>query len=126
VLGIQESANPTMKEVFTDADFTRVGYYQSILENAGIQTFMRNMYSHHSLTEMPAGVFFPSLCVVRDDDYPEAMRILQDVHFPTTPTGTDWRCQRCGEEVPAGFETCWNCEEPRQENPNAAEPCDGG
>ncbi len=25
------------------------------------------------------------------------------------PLGGDWRCARCGENVPAHFETCWNC-----------------
>ncbi len=23
---------------------------------------------------------------------------------------TDWACERCGEENPASFEVCWNCE----------------
>jgi hypothetical protein len=31
-----------MKDLFREFDFTRVGYYQFILESQGIETFVRN------------------------------------------------------------------------------------
>jgi len=65
-----------MKEVFAHYDFTRVGYYQSVLESAGIQTFVRNMSTYNTMTEIPAPIFYPALCVVQDDDYDEAKRLL--------------------------------------------------
>ena len=31
-----------MKDLFRERDFTRIGYFQSVLENEGIRTLIRN------------------------------------------------------------------------------------
>ena len=40
-----------MREVFVAQDYTRVGFFRSVLEQAGIASFIRNEHSHNSLTE---------------------------------------------------------------------------
>jgi hypothetical protein len=98
-----------MREVFTDQDFTKVGYYQSVLESAGIATYIRNQYSHHQLADMPAGILAPQLCVVRDADHRRALELLHPLYAPAVSSGPDWPCPSCRESNPPAFEVCWNC-----------------
>ncbi len=102
-----------MREVFVNQDHARVGFYKSVLEAAGIQTFVRNEVANN-ITEMPSPLFFPALCVVRDDDYDEAMRLLGEIYYATPPAAADWSCPSCGEEVPGTFGSCWQCGALRQ------------
>ena len=98
-----------MREVFVNQDHTRVGFYKSVLDEAGIPNFVRNESSNNSLTEMPSMLFFPALCVVNDDDYDRAMKILGEIYYSPPSQAADWRCPKCGEEVPGTFDSCWKC-----------------
>jgi len=101
-----------MIEIFRDISPVKVGYYQSVLEEQGIQTFVRN--DNLALTEVPIPVFYPALCVSNDEDHERAIELLQEtikkeqaeIHNP------DITCPKCQEQNPATFETCWSCEEP--------------
>jgi hypothetical protein len=66
---------------------------------------------------MPSPVFFPALCVVRDEDYDEAMRILSAIYYAKPSEAPDWRCAKCSEEVPGTFDSCWQCGELRADAP---------
>ena len=59
-------------------DFTKVGYCQSILETAGISTYIRNQDLVGTMTEVPIPEFFPALCVINDGDYETAIEVLRD------------------------------------------------
>ncbi len=98
-----------MKDVFTHQDHARVGLYQSILEKSGILTYIRNENSHHSLTEIPVPLFYPTLCVVNDEDYDAALEILRPIEEAPPELGPDWQCAQCQESVPANFDACWKC-----------------
>lgn len=94
-----------MRAVFQSLDFTEAGYYQSILEAAGIVTFIQN-----GNTSSLGAPFYASLCVRDDDDFDEAMRILKE-QPATAPVGAlDWTCPNCSEKNPANFEVCWKCQ----------------
>jgi len=105
-----------MKEVFRNADSVLVGLYQSILGDAHIQTFVRNANTQQSLVAgwltaiFPLPLFFPTLCVVNDEDYEEAMKILRGLSEGSSVTNAEWTCQNCGESVPGNFTTCWKCQ----------------
>ncbi len=101
-----------MREVFVNQDSARVGFYKSVLDEAGIPNFVRNI-SGNSMTEMPSPIFFPTLCVVQDEDYAEAMRILGEIHYAKPADGPDWKCAKCKEDVPSTFDSCWQCGEAR-------------
>lgn len=99
-----------MKQVYTHRDITRVGHYQSLLEEEQIFTVIRNeqdygcpIYSTDPLE--------PSLCVVNDADYEAALKIIQAYEFPEEEfgIGEPWNCAACGAQVDAGFDPCWNC-----------------
>jgi hypothetical protein len=106
-----------MREVFVNQDHARVGLYKSVLDEAGIANFVRNEMANN-ITEMPSPLFFPTLCVVRDEDYDEAMRILGEIYHERSPQTADWRCAKCNEEVPGTFDSCWHCGELRARNSN--------
>ena len=67
-----------MREVFVNQDHARVGFYKSILDQAGIANFVRNE-SANNITEMPSPIFFPALCVIHDEDYDKAMAVLREM-----------------------------------------------
>lgn len=105
-----------MREVFVNQDHARVGFYKSVLEEAGIPNFVRNELGNN-ITELPSPIFFPALCVVRDEDYEEAMRILGEIYYGQPSQTADWRCSKCTEEVPGTFDSCWQCGELRSDLP---------
>jgi len=103
-----------MREVFVHHDPTVVGHKKSILEEAGIDCFIRNENTSATLGAGALGlvqspIFDPALCIVDDQRYDEAVALLKPAADVPPVTATDWRCPKCGESVPAHFETCWNC-----------------
>ncbi len=111
-----------MKEVFRHADSALVGLYQSILDDAEIPTFVANARTQQSLVGgllvafFPLPIFFPTLYVLNDDDYSEAMNILLSIREADTGVEKEeWTCGQCGETVPGNFSTCWNCNHSRSE-----------
>jgi len=98
-----------MREIYVHQDYTRVGYYKSVLDEAGIPNLIRNDATHSSLTEMPSPIFFPALCVLHDEDYDRAMKLLGEIHCAQPSDLPDWQCSKCDAEVPGNFDSCWQC-----------------
>src|SRR5437867_9800671 len=84
-----------MREVYVNQDFTRVGYYKSILDEAGIPNLIRNELTHNWMTELPSPIFFPALCVLHDEDYDRAIQLLAEIHYAPPSNLPDWFCPRC-------------------------------
>ncbi|CAN5661757.1 hypothetical protein BH11VER1_BH11VER1_36700 [soil metagenome] len=103
-----------MKEVFNHQEFERVGLCQSILDEAGIPSFIRNEISNNLITGLPSPLFAPALFVIEDADYEKAMEIIAALQDATPSPASDWSCPKCGESVPGNFDTCWQCETARQ------------
>ena len=100
-----------MKELFRERDFTKVGYFQSVLEAEGIATIVRNKdLTMSGLTEIPIPEFFPALCVMDEGDYPRAMEIIR-LHLTENAKDADLEivCPACGETNPGNFDLCWSC-----------------
>jgi hypothetical protein len=100
-----------MREVFSGPDVTQVGYYKSVLDEAGISSFIRN--ENATSIGLAGAMFFPALCVTNDADYDEAIRTLKSRQFQSAPPAADWTCPTCLEKNPGNFELCWNCNAPR-------------
>ena len=104
-----------MKEVFRHSDAGLVSVYQSFLESAGVLTFVRNAETQQALVPglltaiFPLPEFWPTLCVMKDEDYPAAMELLKNSGASETAVQAVWACRKCGEEVPGHFAECWNC-----------------
>jgi ribosomal protein L40E len=103
-----------MKEILRDRDFMKVGHIQSLLEAAGIATFMRN--ETVSNTEISIPDFFPAVCVANDADYERAMILIKE-HFAESQeqSSAERICENCGAQNPSSFDVCWNCDESIEE-----------
>jgi hypothetical protein len=107
-----------MKTVFVHHDPTVVGHKKSILEEAGIDCFIRNESTSATLGAGILGlvqspIFDPVLCILDDSRYDEATALLKSISEPAPAVCADWRCPKCGETIPGNFETCWNCSSDR-------------
>lgn len=99
-----------MKELFREHDYTRVGYYQTVLEAEGIQTFVRNQHINTLMTSIPIPEFYPALCVVHEEDFERAVEILRaHVEKNSESSQAEIACPQCQEMNPGNFETCWSC-----------------
>ncbi len=82
-----------MREVFRDCDQTRVDLRRSVLESAGIRCFVRNEATHNAIVGglmvafFPLPEFFPTLCIVDDEEYEAAMEILRSEPPEEEPPG---------------------------------------
>lgn len=97
-----------MKQVYTCPDTLRLGNARNLLEQAGIDTEMRNEYASSGVGELGFTDAWPSLWVINDGDYSRACKLVKTAF--TDEPGADWLCQQCGESNPSGFELCWHCE----------------
>lgn len=97
-----------MKPILRERDLARLSFCRHLLEEAGIPTFVRN--EALSVTEAPIPNFLPTLCVVKDEDFEQALELIQRRSRELAETSTEERtCPACGEQVPGNFELCWNC-----------------
>ena len=110
-----------MREICRSSDTALLGLYQSILDDAEIAHYVRNATTQQTIVGglmtalLPLPDFLPTLCVLDDDDYPEAMALLQAIKKAPASPPEDWGCPACGESVPGNFTSCWKCAtEPRE------------
>ena len=96
-----------MREVYSHQDPTEVGYYKSILDEAGIVSYIRN--DSAATQGLSGAAFFPILCVADEADYQEAIDVLKAVRNRDAAPGIEWKCPSCAEINPPNFELCWNC-----------------
>lgn len=68
-----------MKEIYRERDYTRVGYFQSVLEAEGVETMVRNRDLGTMVTGVPIPDMYPALCVLNDADYVRAREILSEM-----------------------------------------------
>jgi hypothetical protein len=102
-----------MRQVYSSQDSTQVGYYKSILDEAGIPSFIRNENSNNP--EVSGAGFWPALCVTEDAYYDEAIRLLKSRQVSDAARVDEWKCPTCSEINPPNFELCWNCNTLRPE-----------
>ena len=99
-----------MKKVYESQDYTRVGYFQSILEEEGIRTTIKNYGASAAMGELPFTEVFPELWILDDGQFDRAMKLVrEELDTPPTPSTEEWKCPRCGSTVDAGFTKCWKC-----------------
>ena len=68
-----------MIKVFEDFDITLVGYYQSVLEANGIDTFMKNQFGTGGLGELPFVEVVPQLWVLNEAEAPRAAAMIKEL-----------------------------------------------
>jgi hypothetical protein len=61
---------------------------------------------------------YPTVWVVDEEQFGAAEKVLETFlagRSDPPAAARDWLCGRCGAEVDAGFDICWQCGSPRQE-----------
>jgi hypothetical protein len=97
-----------MKAVYSHSDLARVGFFKSVLDDAAIESFIKNEASYNT-TEFSSLIVAPTLCVVNDEDHSRARKLIEMANLPPPTFRDDWTCPACGEEVPGNFDCCWQC-----------------
>lgn len=103
-----------MRDLITSIDSTRLGFFRSILEEAGIACFIRNETTAQ-LTNIFSGPLQPTLCLVEDADFERASALLVPHQSEEVCTAEEWLCPACKESNPASFELCWKCQTAKNE-----------
>ena len=67
-----------MIKVFEDFDYMRVGQMQSLLESHDIATFLKNQFGFGGTGELPFVETVPQLFVLREEDVPRALALLEE------------------------------------------------
>ena len=92
-----------MKRVFSSFNQTAVYHARNLLENAGIETLLRNTVLSSAMGELPPAECQAELWVLNDSDLSRAEEVLS-----AKTEGPDWTCA-CGETLGAQFTQCWRC-----------------
>jgi len=95
-----------MKKALSYDTVTEAEFAAGLLDTKGISCEVRN-----EAIALVGGVgaplsFFPEVWVLRDEDLPAALKILErhrDSHAP------GWSCPKCGSKNEAPFDACWSC-----------------
>ena len=106
MIGRQRGA---MREVFSSQYVSEVGFFKSVLDEAGIISFIRN----ENPPDPGAPAFYPTLCLVDDADYDRAVQLLEERRVSAGIQRPDWTCPSCHEVNPGNFEICWKCQAAR-------------
>ena len=101
-----------MRELFRDADPTRIEYMRAILDAEGIENHVRNeSVAESGLSPIPLPETYPAICVINENDYSRAMAILvRQMQKDSEGIDREKTCSNCGEPNPGNFSSCWNCE----------------
>lgn len=97
--------------MFEDFDFTRVGYYQSVLEANGVATTLKNQYASSGVGEIPFLEAIPQVWILYKRDLAKAKQVIDELEKSRGQNQgfKDWECSHCGAEVEGSFAVCWQC-----------------
>ena len=100
-----------MKLIYTQENRFLVNNARNIVENAGIETVLRNEYASSAAGDLSPFDTWLELWVVNDSDYAEAMKIIETLS--SGKNQEEWVCEKCGEKNDASFDICWQCQNER-------------
>ncbi len=97
-----------MKLVYTSENRILVNMASNLLENADIQTTLKNEFAGGAVGELSVFESWLELWILHDRDYERAKILLDRVE-----RGADelpWECHRCQEQNEGTFDHCWQCQ----------------
>lgn len=97
-----------MKRVTSSDSLAEAGHLKNLLEQAGIECFIRNEQLSGGIGEIPFLECAPELWVLDDARAADAARLIEAAKAPAENT-TSWRCAECGELNEGQFAACWRC-----------------
>lgn len=96
-----------MQRVFSHPNFMIVGSMASLLNQAGIETEIRNDILGGASGEIAPGETWVELWVTNESQIEAAKQLLQETMDQADRD--DWICDHCQESNPATFDVCWQC-----------------
>ena len=97
-----------MKKCYAHENRVFVQNAKHFVEEAGIACIVKNEYAAGGAGDLSPFDTWPELWVVDDNDYEQAVALLQKV-FEQQQQATEWKCRQCGETNGPAFEFCWKC-----------------
>src|SRR5690554_3081375 len=97
-----------MKKVYSSDNMIMPGYIKSLLESCKIECIIRNQHLAGAIGEIPPIECWPEVWIMHDEDYAEAMDIINAVSVKEDESSPFWRCT-CGETIEGQFSACWSC-----------------
>lgn len=98
-----------MKIILSSPNPGEIAQLRAMLEDAGIDCFMRNEFSAGLAPEIPISESTPELWIQDDSRLTEALQIKQVWRISPKVAGNAWTCPSCGEKLEAQFTSCWKC-----------------
>ncbi len=100
-----------MKLVYTHDNRILVENAKNVLEQNGINVFLKNEFLEAGIGELSAVDTWPELWVQHDEDVSRAKEII--AKLMDSLEGELWICSVCGEQNEPSFEVCWQCGQDR-------------
>jgi len=97
-----------MLRVYSSDNTMLAGHVRALLQQAGIDCFLRNDNLWGGIGELAPIDCWPEVWIRDDGDYERAAEIVRDVLDGRQTDGPSWRCT-CGEEIEGQFSACWKC-----------------
>lgn len=82
------------------------GFAKNVLQKTGIYCVEINEQVAQLISSPP---FQAELWVEREEDYGEAMALMEAWQHPSPEAEALWNCSRCGEQLSRQFSKCWKC-----------------
>lgn len=98
-----------MKRVFSGQDPLVAGNIRNLLLNEGIESEMKTPFLAAALGDIPVSECWSEVWILSDEDSERAAEVVRAATGPVGPAGVSWKCSKCGEEIEAQFEACWQC-----------------
>ena len=101
-----------MRPVYEADSLVQAQLLVDLLEEAGIETVVRNAHLQGLFGELPMNQR-PVVCVVENEQWAYAVVLAGEfVQAQLLPPGPPWTCKSCGETSPSNFGECWQCRAP--------------
>lgn len=100
-----------MLKIYWHHDRFRIWQVKSLLEDSGIQCFIKNEFAIGGVGELSPLDSLPEVWLVDDEWAEKAKQLIAQLDTKPNDSGP-WRCGQCNEVNDANFEICWQCETP--------------
>ena len=121
-----------MKRVYSSLNSMLVDNLYNVLEQEGFECEIRNRHGGSIVGEIPVSEAFVELWVAEEQAVPASQRIEVALGAAESTrenssgesSGESWRCDQCGRDIDAQFDTCWSCagDEGERERPTDKTP----
>ncbi len=98
-----------MRKLFVSHNLLEVESLKALLEQGGIQSWIKNQRGSSLAGEVPFAEVFPELWILNDAEYAAAREFLENWRTAQPAESTGWTCSGCGESHEKYFTACWHC-----------------